>query len=141
MIDSFKGKYWFLSNFYPQSVFYKGRGYRTVEHAYQAAKTRSPQEHDWVRRAKTPGLAKYRGRQVQIRSDWESIKLDVMFELIRWKFQSPELRAALLGTGDEELVEGNSWGDRYWGIYDGEGENHLGKILMQVREEIRRVGS
>jgi predicted NAD-dependent protein-ADP-ribosyltransferase YbiA (DUF1768 family) len=58
--------------------------------------------------------------------------------LVRQKFREPKLRELLAGTRNAELIEGNYWGDRFWGVYvgDGKGENHLGKILMQVREEV-----
>jgi hypothetical protein len=59
-----------------------------------------------------------------------------MTEIIRLKFQNPGLKAKLLATGNQELIEGNTWGDCYWGVCEGNGQNHLGKILMQVREEL-----
>ena len=73
-----------------------------------------------------------------MRSDWNNIKTAVMLTLIRQKFQLPNLRKKLLATNDIYLEEGNTWGDRIWGTVNGEGENRLGKILMQVREEIRK---
>ena len=61
-----------------------------------------------------------------------------MLSLIRGKFQWPDLQVKLLATGDAYLEEGNTWGDRIWGTVDGQGENRLGKILMQVRDEARQ---
>jgi predicted NAD-dependent protein-ADP-ribosyltransferase YbiA (DUF1768 family) len=77
------------------------------------------------------------GRSVKLRPDWESIKLDVMETAVRIKFTDPELAAKLIATGDEELIEGNWWNDTFWGVCNGVGENHLGKILMKVRADIK----
>ena len=88
----------------------------------------------------TPNCAKRLGRQVELRSDWETVKYDVMYQVCMAKFQqNPELLRKLVRTGDAELIEGNTWGDRVWGVdlYRGVGENHLGKILMKIREELR----
>lgn len=88
--------------------------------------------------AETPNLAKRLGRQAPIREGWDKLKTDVMYELVRQKFrQHPQLSEQLLSTGDANLVEGNWWGDKFWGVCKGEGENHLGLILMRVRQEIR----
>ena len=76
------------------------------------------------------------GRSVSLRPDWEDIKDDVMLEGLYRKFTNDELAEWLLDTGDEELVEGNWWGDRYWGVCNGIGQNKLGKLLMKVREEL-----
>lgn len=76
-----------------------------------------------------------------MRSNWDQIKLDVMYELVKQKFATDPLRMYLLRTGTREIQEGNYWGDTFWGTVNGEGENHLGKILMRVREEIRNEQS
>lgn len=136
MIDSFSGNHRWLSNFFSSIVRLDGRGYSTVEHAYQAAKTLDPDERETIRRAMSPGLAKKLGRTVTMRSDWEDVRLAVMLELVRQKFAHPVLAKYLLGTGDIALVEGNTWGDKFWGVCGGRGENHLGRILMQVRDEL-----
>ncbi len=74
-----------------------------------------------------------------LRAEWESMKLDVMEACVRDKFtRNADLRRRLLETGDAELVEGNTWGDRFWGVCDGEGENHLGRVLIKVRGELRK---
>lgn len=78
------------------------------------------------------------GRRVKLRPDWESIKDQVMYEVCKAKFsQNTDLRDKLVATGDAELVEGNTWGDKIWGICNGQGENRLGKILMKVRTELQ----
>ena len=137
MIDSFDGEYRFLSNFHFARVEYEGVYYRSVEHAYQAAKCADPDHRKTFERMHSPAMAKRAGRKVELRSDWEDVKERVMLDLLRQKFDYNDLRDALLATGDEELVEGNWWGDTYWGVCRGVGENRLGRLLMQVREEIR----
>ena len=82
--------------------------------------------------------AKRLGGRIPIRYDWESVKLDVMETLLRDKFtRHADLRILLLDTGDRELVEGNTWDDRFWGVCEGVGENHLGRLLMKIRAELR----
>lgn len=138
MIDCFDGEYRFLSNFYPCEVVYEGTTYPTTEHAFQAAKTLDPEERKKMAAATTPGNAKRYGRRICLRKDWEEIKVSVMKEILIQKFSKPELRDMLLATGDEELVEGNTWNDTFWGVCKGYGGNHLGKILMEIRESIRK---
>lgn len=141
-IDRFIGAYRYLSNFYLTPVVYEEDMYPSVEHAYQAAKTLDPRERDYFTRPVPPGAAKRAGRQVTIRSDWELKKVDIMFDLVKQKFEAEPLRSQLLSTGDAELVEGNTWHDEFWGICScprhGRGQNHLGKILMDVRDELKK---
>ena len=138
-IDSFRGKYYFLSNFFPAEVTYNGLTYQNNEAAFQAQKTYSKEERIEFTTLE-PRDAKRRGRRVRLRRDWEQVKDRIMEEIVRAKFsQNEELKEQLLATGDAQLVEGNRWNDRYWGvdIRSGVGENHLGKILMKVRSELR----
>ena len=138
MIDSFRGEHRFLSNFYPCHVRYLLTSYRSAEHAYQASKTNRPMERRRIRHATTPSLAKRLGRQATLREGWDKTKVGVMHAIVKAKFaQNPELRQRLLATENEQLVEGNWWGDTFWGVCHGEGENHLGCILMQVRKELQ----
>lgn len=146
MIDDFRGCHHFLSNFHPSQVEMDGMVYPTVEHAYQAAKTDVPWIREKLTLAKTPAEAKRMGRTFPIRGDWDKVKVDVMLGLLRQKFTIPQLRRLLKDTGTEELAEGNTWHDVFWGVVvDSEGkkvgENHLGRLLMQVREEVREQDS
>ena len=138
-IDSFRGEYEFLSNFSPSLVVVDGEIYATIEHAFQAAKTDDPTLKTNIRNAATPKEAKRLGRSVQLIKDWDQRRLDVMASLVNQKFDTHlDLKIKLLLTGDAELVEGNTWKDRYWGVtQDGVGENHLGKILMRTRDSLR----
>lgn len=141
MIDRFKDKYSFLSNFYPAETMYDGVLYPTSEHAYIAAKTLSPTLRAHITTLTTPGADRHYGRRLDLRPDWEDVKLGIMHQIVRDKFiRNPELREKLLATGDDLLIEGNTWGDTFWGCVGGEGENHLGKILMKVRWELGHTG-
>lgn len=144
MIDKFDGKYSFLSNFYFSPIEIYDIGYPTVEHAFQAAKTLDKSLRKAIAAAPTPGQAKRMGRQVQLRPDWEEVKIGVMEHCLREKFKDPELRQKLLDTEDQYLQEGTTWHDRFWGVCScercqGQGENHLGYLLMKIRNEIKAL--
>ena len=136
-ITRFREEYSFLSNFYPVNISYEGLNYTSVEAAFQACKTLNPSK-----KLMFTGLgakdAKIRGRLLPLRKDWEGVKEGIMYELCFQKFsENPHLKEKLLATGDQLLVEGNRYGDIYWGVVDGVGENKLGKILMRIREELK----
>lgn len=141
MINQFRGEYRFLSNFWPCRIEYGGRVFPSVEHAYQAAKFRDTTIIEAIQAVRSPGKAKRMAKFHQ-RFDlsWEERKVTVMRELVRQKFQDPALARQLLDTDDQVLQEGNTWGDRFWGIDfgSGQGANTLGQILMEVRAELRR---
>lgn len=140
-ITSFSGKYRWLSNFWPCPVEFQGVMYPTVEHAYQAAKTLDPKQRLDIQRIPRPGDAKRHGRSVTLREDWEQVKVGIMKYLLREKFNNPagrnsDMKALLISTGDAMLIEGNHWGDIFWGVCRGKGENVLGRLLMEIREEV-----
>ena len=137
MIDKFDGEYRWASNFHPHRIFYHGGWCDTSEHAYQIEKTLIEEEREMIRRASTPGKAKRLGSRVTLRADWDDVKITVMLSVNAIKYRDPELRAKLLATGNQLLIEGNTWGDTFWGVCDGVGENWLGRILMFLRDEIR----
>ena len=140
MISSFRDEYFFLSNFYPVEIKLDGIVYPNAESAFQAQKTLDVEERRNFSMLKNPIQAKRLGRKVKLRDDWEEVKLDIMTEIVSQKFlQHPHLIEMLLQTGDEELVEGNKWGDRFWGVCKGKGENHLGKILMKIRDAYKSI--
>ena len=140
-IAHFRGAHAFLSNFAPSPVVLDGVTYPTVEHAFQAAKTFDADEREQIRDANTPPTAKRLGRKVALRADWEQVKFGIMRDLLRQKFAIPELRQALLDTGDAELIEGNNWNDRTWGkvLMKGQwvGKNWLGDLMMAIRTDCR----
>jgi len=136
-------RFGFFSNFSRHSIVVRGEVWPTVEHFYQAAKfPHEPAVLACIREAKRPGKALWwaRTESGKIRADWASVRDLAMLEGLRAKFhQHPELRAALLATGDEELVE-HTPRDSYWGDGgDGAGQNKLGRLLMQVRGELREA--
>lgn len=138
VIDRFHGEYRFLSNFYPVEVTFGGNVYPSVEHAYQAAKTLDEEDRQKIAKLKTAGEAKRYGRKVKMRPDWDHVKLNIMKELLQQKFdrdENPDLWKLLSLTGKAKLVEGNDWHDTYWGVCDGIGANHLGRLLMEIRDE------
>lgn len=150
LIDSFRGEYEFLSNFYISDIEYEGLTYSSVEAAFQAAKTKLSSDEETKRQrapfcSYTPSVAKRMGRRGMLRSDWEKVKDGIMLDILRIKFNSnPDLRDKLLGTDDAVLVEGNTWHDCYWGDCDcpkcihKPGKNMLGKLLMKVRDELKK---
>jgi len=133
-----------FSNFSPYPVELKGRVWPTTEHYFQAQKFAGTEHEESVRSAKSPGVAARMGRSRErpLRSDWESVKDDIMREALRAKFaQHAELRSLLLSTGDAELVEYTT-NDRYWADgRDGSGKNRLGQLLMGLRSELHRQNS
>ena len=143
MIVEFENEYAFLSNFYPSPFIHDGIEYPTVEHFFQAAKTLDIQKRKAIAAAKTPGLAKRMGRSVQLRSDWEKVKVCYMELGLRLKFANKDLAEKLLATGDEELIEGNWWCDQTWGSCNcpkhirTPGRNLLGMLLMELRKELQ----
>lgn len=136
-IKGFFGDYRWLSNYHPTPVHYEGGIYPSSENAYQAAKTTYADEREAFEIA-TPNQAKKMGRALHIREDWDLIKLEVMYEILKDKFtRNKVLKQALLDTGDRILEETNWWNDKYWGVCNGVGDNHLGHLLMQIRDELK----
>ena len=134
------GEHGCFSNFSRHSIFLAGKRWRTSEHYFQAQKFAGEPDEEEVRQAKTPMIAARMGRDRKrpLRRDWESVKERVMMDALRAKFtQHEELKAVLLGTGDAVLVE-HTANDSYWGDGgDGSGKNRLGRLLMQLRDELR----
>lgn len=157
-IGKFSGDYRFLSNFWPAKVTYGDDEYDCIEKAYVAAKFESRTEvmingkwiliRDLARNCETPGKVKRLGRKYKdlMRAGWADMRLPIMELLVHQKFsdKNPDLVKLLLATGECKLIEGNTWGDTFWGIVTGgrnksligQGENHLGKLLMARRDDL-----
>lgn len=136
MINEFRGKYYFLSNFYSAPVLYDGIKYNNNEAAFQAQKTLDLNLRKTFSTLE-PNTAKARGRKIKLREDWEDVKDQIMYEICLAKFsQNENLKNLLLSTNNEELIEGNNWNDTYWGVSYGVGKNKLGMILMKIRSEL-----
>ncbi|WP_405183623.1 NADAR family protein (plasmid) [Nocardia sp. NBC_01377] len=143
VIDTFDGPYRFLSNFGEHPVEFDGRLYPTSEHAYAAAKTTDTSAIDRIIAAGSPGEAKRLGGRVTLRPNWDTVRISAMRAILRAKFTGdPALTQRLLDTGDALLIEGNTWGDRFWGralipgVRTPVGVNMLGRLLMELRDEL-----
>lgn len=147
-ITSFRGEYAFLSNFYTlDKAIYCDLGvpYMTVEHAFQAMKSLDRKVRLRITNAPSPSAAKLAGRLADLRPDWEAVKVQIMRELLAQKFpdEPVTLSDRLVDTEDAYLLEGNTWHDNFWGICSCRacaaisGENWLGRLLMERREELR----
>lgn len=144
MINQFQGEYRFLSNFYSSQftckfalIQRKDYVFPSVEHFYQASKAATSEDFDRIMRCATPGETKKLGRHIQLVPSWEANKDSVMLEGVWAKFsQNPYLQQKLLATCKEELIEGNWWNDKYWGVClkTNQGQNKLGHLLMHVRQ-------
>lgn len=142
MVTTFRGEYHFLSNFYLTQVFFRGVWYRSSEHAYMSAKSDDPQWKVYCANQNvTPADVKENCKYIKLIDNWHVIKLSVMEECLRSKFSDTIMREKLLGTGSQNLQEGNWWGDRFWGVdltvNPNIGENHLGRLLMKIRDELK----
>ena len=141
MINRFKGTYYFLSNFSYSKVKINGCEFNNAEAAFYSFKDLNRKE-EFI--DLDPSSAKKLGRRVKLRLDWEEVKDDIMYKVVKAKFkQNKELKRRLLNTRDEYLEEGNIWHDNYWGVCYCDkckgkfGNNKLGEILMKVRKELK----
>lgn len=147
VIPKFENEWFFLSNFYESPIKFNSPWgeltFKTGEAAFQAAKYKAMDKNDpeaikkyveAVLGAPTPAKAKYLGRSVKIDlAEWEKVKVECMREVVFQKFMPVEMSDKLFSTGFAMLVEGNDWGDTFWGRCNGKGYNMLGSILMEVR--------
>jgi len=138
MICEFQNEHRWLSNFWPVKVRYGDTIYPSVENAYQASKTSYRSRHN-ILATISPGEAKRFARSFKLPEGWLLRRDDIMRGLLVQKFQHPILRTKLLATGDDKIQEGNRWGDEYWGVdlRTGKGQNILGKMIMQIRDDVR----
>lgn len=132
----FRGKYWFLSNFYPCKINAWEIEFPTLEHAYVACKTNDLALRRKIAKIATPGKAKKFGRTFTPIPDWDRRKVHFMRVLLKRKFSDKTLARQLLAVKDP-IVEDNKWGDTFWGKYNGKGMNMLGRLLTEVRDGIR----
>ena len=143
-IEFFKDEWGKFSNFYPVVIYYEQLNFPSVEHAYVAAKSLDFNFRKKVSELPSDkaNIAKSMGRKIKLRSDWDIVKLALMQRFLMQKFTCGEFKSLLLSTNDMIIEEGNYWHDNYWGIchcpkcQDKVGLNHLGKLIMKVREII-----
>ena len=145
-IEKFTKEYEFLSNFSPCEPLKTSHKMwaLSVEHGYQAEKANTVIEHIEILSAETPQMAKWLGRRIRLRETWEAEKVGIMRKYLGQKFSQEYLREQLLATGDQELIEGNTWYDVFWGVDQrkrsptyGLGLNMLGRLLMELRTKFR----
>lgn len=139
MIDSFRGKNRFLSNFHMTPVTVDGLTYPSSEHAYMAQKCDDPY---WKTRCQNPKVTakdiKKASYTVKLVPNWDNNRLEQMEKVLTAKFtQNDHLQRLLVDTADQELIEGNAHKDTFWGVCEGIGENHLGNLLMKIRETLK----
>jgi ribA/ribD-fused uncharacterized protein len=133
-----KGEHRWLSNFWPAEVVLDGVAFPSVENAYQASKTLDASQREPFRSC-TVSEAKFLGRRLTLRPDFDAEKVGIMRGLLAQKFcAGSELSKKLLATGEGKIVEGNFWGDVFWGVCRGRGKNVLGSLLMERRETLRQ---
>lgn len=137
-ILGFKDEYRWLSNFAECSVEFDGDFYTTVEHAYCAAKTFDPVLRKEIR-SLSAGQAKRFASKFTLIPDWDTIRLAVMWYLLKQKYHQEPYKSLLLATGDAFIEETNWWGDTFWGVCEGVGQNNLGKMIMEIRKELKDV--
>lgn len=138
MIEKFRGQYGFLSNMHPCDIEYNGRHFHSSEGAYMSRKNNSKSWVDLCSNTQSGVIIKKASHYITLLKDWDEIKLGVMEDVLRIKFQIPELKMLLLETGDLHIQEGNTWNDTFWGVdlKTGEGQNNLGILLMKIRKEL-----
>lgn len=162
MISSFRGKHAFLSNMVAVNIAQSGLTFPSVENAYMWEKCREctieikgedKAEEFWEIGEITswtqfcllmpPNIVKKKSREVELRKDWGDVKLHIMFKLLKLKFNQEPFKSKLLATDLENIVEGNFWGDKFWGVdlkvSPNEGENWLGRLLMDIRLKMRKL--
>lgn len=141
MIYEFRGDYGWLSNFYPCKVTYRHSEFDSVEQAYMFAKNDT--SGDWLEFClnNPPAICKAQSKLIKIRDDWDSVKLEIMELLLEQKFNKEPFKSKLIATGNRNIIEGNYWNDSFWGIdlkvNPNYGENHLGRIIMKIRDNLK----
>jgi len=139
MISEFQDEHRWLSNFMPCKIFYEGKSFTSVENGYMSAKSHDVEWKEFCSDPNNhPGRVKRKSKKIVLRSDWESIKVSVMKELLIQKFFQSPYRDLLLNTGDMHIQEGNRWGDTFWGVClkTNTGSNNLGILLMEIRRDL-----
>lgn len=139
MIREFQGNKRWLSNFAPCTIKREGFTFPSAEHAYMAAKSdKSSWKKFCANESNTAGKIKRASKSVELVENWDTLKLEVMEDCVRQKFNQEPHKTKLLATGKQHIQEGNRWGDKFWGVClkTNKGENHLGRLIMQIRDEL-----
>lgn len=140
VIRGFFGRNAWLGNSYPVKFRLHGMFWKSVDHYIFACRAIKESDRDAVRNAKTPIEARVISKEIKWRPDWKEADAKNVNEAVEAKFtQNAELGRKLIYTRDIELVHENRWNDKLWGVCDDEGENLLGKLLMEVRDRIEKL--
>ena len=139
MIYEFKDEYDWLSNFSDVDVILDGITFKSVEHAYQSAKS---EDKNWKNfcsdYSNSAGKIKKESHSIIIKENWEDIRVSIMFSLLVQKFNTEPYKTKLIETGEVYIQEGNNWNDKFWGFCfkTNYGKNNLGKLIMVVRNDL-----
>ena len=139
MITKFQNENRWLSNFATVKIVLDGLEFPSIEHAYMSAKS---DDEEWKKFCSNPsnkaGDVKRQSRVITLKDNWNDIKINVMAECIKKKFNQEPFRTKLLETGTQHIQEGNRWNDKFWGVClkTNKGENHLGKLIMEIRDSL-----
>lgn len=142
MIYRFREQYGWLSNMKTANIHYKGHDFKSTENAFMWQK--NPDDASWLKECLTlpPNECKKRSREISLRPDWNDVKLNVMYEVLVIKFTQEPFKTLLLETENQNIVEGNYHNDKFWGvdikITPNEGENWLGRLIMDIRTKIKK---
>ncbi len=126
---------------YDCDIEFMGHKFKSVENAYMFAK--NPKDIEWLKKclSMSPGDIKKASKSISLRDDWEVVKLSIMYNLLKQKFTQEPFRTSLLGTKNENIVEGNRWNDTFWGVdiksNPNVGENWLGRLIMDIRTKLK----
>ena len=139
-IEQFRGEYRWLSNFASVKIEYGGRIYPSVEHAYIGAKSDDEEWKDLCAENHKAGELKKISKDIDLRPNWEDEKIGIMKTLLVKKFNQEPFKTKLINTDDAHIQEGNTWYDIFWGVdlKSGFGENYLGRIIMEIREILKK---
>lgn len=141
MINQFRGEYNWLSNMYSCDIMFDGHLFKSVENAYMASK--NVENRDWFQFClnNPPNICKKESKNILLRADWEKVKVKIMYGFLEQKFKQEPFKTKLLTTKNENIVEGNYWGDSFWGVdlkqNPNIGENFLGRSIMDIRKKLR----
>ena len=145
VISEFRGRHGFLSNYHVCQFEIDGVVFQSSEHAFHYFKTNNAAQRERIRCTPTAHKSKRVAQYVTLRPNWNAVRDSYMLQAMWAKFsQNEDLKAKLLKTGDALLIEGNDWKDDYWGAcrnkdIDWYGYNHVGQLLMYIREQLRTL--
>lgn len=140
MIKEFQKEYRWLNNFAPVKITLDNIDYYSVEHAYMSAKSDNIEWKKFCSDSENKaGDVKRKSKTLKVKDNWNEIKIQIMRECIKQKFNQEPYKTKLLNTGTEYIQEGNMWNDKFWGVClkTNKGQNNLGKLIMEIRNQLK----